>query len=109
MLDIRPDVHILESTCRHILESTCRPSFDCCGSRPEALLEAAKAELKHGEWKIMVKDELPFSRETAHRLIVVAQDQKLRNVAHAQHLPAHWFTLYELTKLTDEQFDAAIA
>lgn len=72
------------------------------------LLDAAKEELVHGEWGVLVKDELPFDRMTAHRLIGIATDEKLRDVTHVLHLPAHWGTLYELTKLTAEQFDAAI-
>lgn len=73
-----------------------------------ALLEAAKAELKHGEWLAMIKGELPFDPSTAQRLIKITINEKLRDAAHAQHLPAHWPTLYELTKLTAEQFATGI-
>ena len=52
----------------------------------------------------MIKDELPFERNTAHRLMAIAENENLRDVAHGPHLPAAWRTLYELTKLTDEQF-----
>lgn len=74
------------------------------------LLEAAKAELKHGEWLIMVKDELPFNRQTAFKLIKIAACDHLRgdDVSHAKHLPAHWDTLYHLASLTEEQFDHGI-
>lgn len=72
------------------------------------LLEAAKDELAYGEWGKMIKDELPFDRTTAHRLITIASDEKLRDVAHAQHLPVSWMTLYELTKLTPDQLVAGI-
>jgi N6-adenosine-specific RNA methylase IME4 len=48
---------------------------------------------------------LPFERNTAQRLIIVAQDQRLRMGAHAPSLPPSWMTLYELTKLDDQQLD----
>lgn len=72
------------------------------------LLESAKAELIRGEWTVMVKEELPFSRMTAHMLMAIALNDNLRNVNHGLHLPVSWRTLYELTKLTDEQFEAGI-
>jgi hypothetical protein len=74
-----------------------------------ALLESAKAELKYGEWLIMVKAEIPFSRSTAAVLIKISTCDQLRDVAHERHLPAHWPTLNELTKLTPEQFATGIA
>ena len=39
---------------------------------------------------------------------VGAMNDNVRDVAHAQRLPVPWVTLYELTKLTDEQFDNGI-
>jgi Protein of unknown function (DUF3102) len=53
------------------------------------LLTAAKAALPHGEFGSMIANSLPFSTSTA------------------QLLPASWGTLYELTKLSDEEFDQA--
>jgi hypothetical protein len=81
----------------------------------EAILEAgrllieAKAALPHGSFLYMVDSELPFKRSTAFRLMTIAADPRLTNGAHVQHLPPHWGTLYELTKLTDEQFEARLA
>ena len=72
------------------------------------LLEAAKAELPHGEWLKMIKDELPFGRNVAQRLMIVAENENLRNGAHAPYLPVSWMTLYELSKLTEEQFGNGI-
>lgn len=72
------------------------------------LLEAAKLELDRGEWLALVKDSLPFDRTTAYRLIEISTSDRLRNDAHGQHLPASWRTLYELTRLTDEQFATGI-
>jgi len=56
----------------------------------------------------MVENDLPFSRQTAFRLIASAQDARLTNFAHVQLLPPAWGTLYELTKLDDTQFACAI-
>ena len=36
--------------------------------------------------------------------MAIAENENLGDVAHGPHLPAAWRTLYELTKLTDEQF-----
>jgi hypothetical protein len=71
-------------------------------------LESAKLEIPHGEYIAMIKNDLPFGRYTAAILKKIALDDKLRNVDYNQHLPASWQTLYELTKLSSEQFAAGI-
>jgi hypothetical protein len=70
------------------------------------LLETAKAELPHGEYQAMIKDDLPFGTSTARRLKTIADHDLIR--AHGHVIPANWRTLYELTKLTTEQFEAGI-
>lgn len=72
------------------------------------LLDEAKASLPHGEFTSMCESALPFSARTAQRLMAIAQDRRLSNPTHASHLPASWTTLYELTKLSDEEFDRAL-
>ena len=72
------------------------------------LLGAAKAALPHGEFGMMIESNLPFSASTAQRLMAIASDARLSNPAHVQLLPASWGTLYELTKLSDEEFDQAL-
>src|SRR5262245_17881564 len=67
------------------------------------LLARAKEALAHGEFLAMV-EELPFEASTAQRLMKIGADGRLANAAHVQHLPPHWGTLYEITKLPDEQF-----
>ena len=57
----------------------------------------------------MIEADLPFRRQTAFRLMAVAHDQRLSNVTHVQHLPPHWGTLYELTKLDDATFERKLA
>ena len=72
------------------------------------LLAKAKADLPHGDWLDMIDQHLPFRPRTAQMLIAIAEDNRLTNAKHAALLPPHWTTMYELTKLDDEQFDARI-
>lgn len=73
------------------------------------LLADAKKALPRGDFGTMIESSLPFTASTAQRLMAIAADPKLSNAAHVQHLPPAWGTLYELTKLTDQQFETAIA
>ena len=68
----------------------------------------AKKELGHGEFGKMIRNDLEFSHNKAHRLMRVAGNPGLRNCAHAHKLPAAWTTKYELTRLSPEAFEAAI-
>lgn len=78
-------------------------------------LIAAKEACEHGEFLRLFKghddavsDPVPFSESTAERLMAVASHDVLSNPAHVQDLPQSWGTLYELTKLDDEQVVAGI-
>ena len=71
------------------------------------LLTAAKEALEHGEFLTMLAKDLPFKANTAQRLMKIAADERITNTAHAPLLPPMWTTLYELTKLDDEQFEKA--
>lgn len=73
------------------------------------LLTEAKEALEHGEFETMIKSELPFKPSTAQRLMKISSDHRLSNPAHAQLLPPHWYTLYELTKLSDEELDVRLS
>lgn len=73
------------------------------------LLTAAKDALAHGAFLKMIENDLPFTARTAQRLIAIAADEKLTKATHVSHLPPHWGTLYELTKLADKDFEAKIA
>src|SRR6266436_6617548 len=81
----------------------------------EAIIETgrrlidARKELAHGEFLAMIKNDLPFGEDTAERLIKIARDPRLSNSAHGRILPPSWRTLFELTKLNDEQFDRLVA
>lgn len=72
------------------------------------LLIDAKKKLKRGDFGKMVENDLPFGPNTAQRLMKVAGNRLLTNTAHAPLLPASWMTLYELSKLPDDEFKARI-
>lgn len=73
------------------------------------LLAQAKDALEYGEFEAMCDKALPFSGRTAQRLMAIAADQRLSKATHVSLLPPHWGTLYEITKLPDEQFEARVA
>ena len=75
------------------------------------LLIAAKEgpkKLPHGGSERMVNKELPFGPSTAQRLMKIGRDRRLTNPAHGPLLPPSWRTLYELTKLSDAEFNAML-
>jgi hypothetical protein len=55
----------------------------------------------------MIKAELPFGARTARMIAAIGRDARIRN--HGSVLPTSWRTLYELTRLTDEQFRQGLA
>jgi hypothetical protein len=71
-------------------------------------LIAAKNTLPHGEFLEMIKADLPVTASTVQCLMKIATDAKLQKPRIAQHLPASWPTLYELTKAPEEVFDEAV-
>jgi N6-adenosine-specific RNA methylase IME4 len=74
------------------------------------LVEAKEGpdRLRHGEFIAMVNADLPFGRRTASMLMAVARDPRITNGNHGSHLPISWRTLYELTKLSDDDFNAKL-
>lgn len=73
------------------------------------LLAEAKEDLPHGDFTRMIERDLPFGPRSAQMLMAIANDERLTNPNHGSLLPANWRTLYELTKLSDDDFEAAIA
>jgi hypothetical protein len=71
-------------------------------------LNAAKADLPHGEFHYLVCNETPFHWSTADRLMAIARHPVLANFAHAQSLPSAWTTLYELSRLRPKRLLALI-
>lgn len=79
------------------------------GKQVESIIETgqmlieAKEELPHGSFEAMVQSELPFKCATATKLRLIAKHPIISNPSHAKGLPASWNTLYELTRLPQDQ------
>ena len=78
-------------------------------------LIAAKEACEHGEFLRLFKgnenavsEPVPFGERYGEMLIAVASNGVLSNPKHASDLPPSASTLYELTKLDDEQIVAGI-
>jgi len=72
------------------------------------LLVAAKADLAHGEFEAMVREDLSFDPRTAQRLMAIAQSPALANPTHVSLLPPSWGTLYELSRLPEPTLARAL-
>ena len=75
----------------------------------------AKKEHGHGEFLRLfrghersVSEPVPFKEDNAEKYMAVAAHPVLSNSAHVRNLPPAFSTLYELTKLDDEQIVAGI-
>lgn len=75
----------------------------------------AKAECEHGEFLRLFKghenaviDPVPFGDRSARMLMEIAVHPVLSDRRFVSDLPQSWGTLYELTKLEDEQIIAGI-
>lgn len=75
----------------------------------------AKKEHGHGEFLRLfrghersVSEPVPFKEDNAEKFMAVAAHPVLSNSAHVRNLPPAFSTLYELTKLDDEQIVAGI-
>jgi hypothetical protein len=66
----------------------------------------AKEALPQRDFEKLINHQLRFDGSTARRLIIVAEDARLSAQAH--RLPPSWSTLYEMTKLTDDEFEQAL-
>lgn len=78
-------------------------------------LIAAKEACEHGEFLRLFKghenavsEPVPFTESTGRMLMAVASNEVISNREFVHDLPQSWGTLYELTKLDDEQIVAGI-
>lgn len=78
-------------------------------------LAQAKRLCGHGDFLRLFKghenavsEPVPFGERTAEMLMSIAGHKVLSNPKHASDLPQSWYTLYELTKLDDEQIMAGM-
>ena len=88
-----------------LTNSAWRESVEGIFKTGRLIVEALK-NIPHGQ-KSKYYDSLVFSRQTANRLVSIADSSRLSNCAHARNLPASWMTLYELSTLSEAQFNAA--
>jgi hypothetical protein len=74
------------------------------------LNDAKQALEKHGQWQIVFEQkELPFSLSLAERYMKIARDHRLTKSANLQNLPSPVSVLYELSRLSDDEFYQAMA
>ena len=71
------------------------------------LLVEAKSALAHGAWIELVGRELPFAVDTASRLMAIARHPRLSNSDHDRNLPPSWQTLYQISRIPDDQWERA--
>jgi hypothetical protein len=72
-------------------------------------LQEARDALDHGEWGMLFsRREIPFSQRTANCFISIAQCDRISNSHLGANLPNTWRTLYELSRLTEAQWDYLI-
>lgn len=69
------------------------------------LIAEAKAALPQGDFLTLSRKMLPFSARTAQRFMAIAADERLSDATRVSLLPAHWGTLYEITRLDDAQLE----
>jgi hypothetical protein len=79
------------------------------GAGTELIAAKADPDMKHGDFEAMIEEDLPFTPSTAQRLMAISHNLELVKPAHGQFLPVSWRTLYELTKLSPDQFNKGIA
>jgi hypothetical protein len=72
----------------------------------QLLLDAHQA-LDNDTFDAMTKQDLQFSPSTGRRLMCIAEDPRI--CSHVNKMPPHWGTLFQLHRLTDDQFNRAIA
>lgn len=73
-----------------------------------ALIEA-KRGLAHGEFTLMIENDLPFGPDNARRFMRIAADPRFAKHATSHVLPETVNAMDTLQRLTDEQFETAIA
>ncbi len=57
----------------------------------------------------MVRDQLPFGARAAQMLMKIASTLTLANPKHASLLPPSWGTLYDLSRLDQEEVEDLVA
>jgi len=74
----------------------------------EAKDKQHKGELNEKSWLKLVQSELPFTPRTADRLIAIAKCEWITSGEYNDSLPVSWGSLYEISRLSKEQFENGI-
>ena len=81
------------------------------------LLIKTKAEIAHGKWRTLFRDyddddrapvTFPFGQRTAEMLMEIADHSILSNPKFVSNLPPSWGTLYEMTRMPEEELETLI-
>ena len=81
------------------------------------LLIQAKAEIAHGKWLTLFRDyddddrapvTFPFGQRTAEMLMAIAGHSILSNPKFVSDLPPSWGTLYEMTRIPEQELEKLI-
>lgn len=72
------------------------------------LLLEAKDALPHGAFGAMLEQSLPFKARQAQMLMAIASDGRLSNPQYVALLPPSWGTIYDVTRLSDDEFTRAV-
>lgn len=68
----------------------------------------AKEHLEHGQFLDLV-GTLGLKPRTAQKFMSIARNEILANASPETHLPTSWTTLYELSRMPDEELERALA
>ena len=71
-------------------------------------ISVAQKDVGDGKFEGEILPKLPFARRTAYALKAIASNTVLSDVHHGAHLPPHWRTLDELTRVPQSRLLAAI-
>lgn len=93
---LSPDKWTPEQAANYIAEAW-QAAVESIVETGHRLIEVKK-QVGHGNWLPTV-ELLPFSQQTANKLMTIAQHPDIANHAHGRDLPASWTTLYALTPL----------
>jgi hypothetical protein len=73
------------------------------------ILIAAKASLEHGQWETMCANDLKFNPRVAQMLMAIEHDRRLAKPKIFSLLPPAYTTIYQISKLSDEELEARAA
>jgi hypothetical protein len=67
-----------------------------------------KADTTHGDFLALVEETTTLTPRTVQMLMRIGRHPVIRKAQHASLLPPHWTTLYELSRMDEQQLGQAI-